>query len=366
MTKVERKTVGAIIKQVGDEGTFEAVIATFGEIDKDGDIVEHGAFGDLPVSVLPAHDRMHVPLGKTKVEERGELAVAVGRFNMEIESARNWHSALKFDLENLSPPVQEWSWLFRPMKDRQDTVDGVSVRRLIKFDLQEVSPVLRGSSVGTETLFAKSEKVATPRHRSATSDAVWDGAANERRLPSPVPVASARKAYAWIDESRVEDGVIPKSAGRFNHHFIGASGSVGAASTRACTTGIAVLNGARGGTTVPRADRKKLHAHLAGHLLDADIEPPELRKEGVEPGVRLVDQIQLATWDAEAVLARIADATGDRQLGREAKAAALEMAKQHGELMAQLRAMAEGMLPEEASVRAAAKFLLSEAARHLS
>ena len=154
--KMEYKTVEATIKQAGDEGSFEAVIATFGVIDRDGDIVEHGAFGDAPAMVLPAHDHGHVPLGKAHVEERGELAVAVGQFNMDIEAARNWHSALKFDLEH-PPAVQEWSWGFNPIRAPMDTIDEVSVRRLQELDMREFSPVLRGASIGTGTISAKQE-----------------------------------------------------------------------------------------------------------------------------------------------------------------------------------------------------------------
>ncbi len=155
--KTERKTVGAAIKAAGDDGSFEAVIATFGVVDKDGDVVEPGAFGSHPVPVLPAHDPQHVPLGKTIIEERGDLAVAVGQFNLEIEAARDWHSSIKFDLANMTPAVQEWSWGFRPIKAAPGQVDGIQVRRLVEIDQREVSPVLRGASVGTATLSAKAD-----------------------------------------------------------------------------------------------------------------------------------------------------------------------------------------------------------------
>ena len=175
--KIEHKTIGAVIKQVGDAGKFEAVIATFGVIDSDDDIIESGAFGDATVSVLPAHDSGHVPLGKTKIEERGNLAIAVGQFNMEIEAARDWHSALKFDLAN-PPAVQEWSWSFSPVKVSFEEIDGHQIRRLIEVDTREVSPVLRGASVGTATLSMKSEAI----HKSETSGALWDSPTQERRL----------------------------------------------------------------------------------------------------------------------------------------------------------------------------------------
>lgn len=114
-------------------------------------------------------------------------------------------------------------------------------------------------------------------HDTATSEASWDGPANEQRLPSPMSVETARNAYAWIDENRIEDGEIVKNAARFIHHEVNADGTPGAANLIACSTGIGVLNGARGGTTIPAADRQGVWEHLAAHLRDADREPPLLQ-----------------------------------------------------------------------------------------
>lgn len=150
------KTIDAGIKQAGEDGSFEAVIATLGVVDRDGDIVEPGAFGDATVHVLPAHDSGSVPLGKAQIVERGNLAIAVGQFNMEIPKAQHWSSSLRFDLKN-PPSIQEWSWGFRIEEASSDTIDGEPVRHLIDVDTFEVSPVLRGASVGTRTLSAKSD-----------------------------------------------------------------------------------------------------------------------------------------------------------------------------------------------------------------
>ena len=155
------KTIDAGIKQAAEDGSFEAVIATLGVVDRDGDIVEPGAFGDATVQVLPAHDSGSVPLGKAQIVERGNLAIAVGQFNMEIEKARDWSSSLRFDLKS-PPAIQEWSWGFVIEEAASDTVDGEPIRRLIDVDTFEVSPVLRGSSVGTRTLSAKSEGEPPP------------------------------------------------------------------------------------------------------------------------------------------------------------------------------------------------------------
>lgn len=117
---------------------------------------------------------------------------------------------------------------------------------------------------------------AVAPHETATSEASWDGPANEARLPSPLTEAQARAAYAWIDTERLEDGELPKDACRFIHHEVSADGSVGAANLQACSSGIGVLNGGRGGTTIPDADVQGVYDHLAAHLRDADREAPPL------------------------------------------------------------------------------------------
>lgn len=117
-------------------------------------------------------------------------------------------------------------------------------------------------------------------HDTPTSDGEWDGPANEARLPSPISVAQAREAYAWIDTEREEDGQLPKDACRFIHHEVSADGSPGSANLTACSTGIGILNGGRGGTTIPDGDVQGVYDHLAAHLRDAGREPPPLQMSG--------------------------------------------------------------------------------------
>ena len=112
-------------------------------------------------------------------------------------------------------------------------------------------------------------------HHTETSEAAWDGPANKARLRLDENEAYYRSAYAWQDPDGDER---TKAAYKFIHHFISDDGTVGAASTVACSAGIAVLNGARGGTTIPAGDVSGVYSHLAAHLRDADLEPPELTR----------------------------------------------------------------------------------------
>lgn len=152
--EIVRKTFRGEIKQLGDDGSFEAVIATLNVVDSDGDIILPGAFQNATVSVLPAHDSRSVMLGKAKMEDRDDKAIAVGKYNLDIPTAKDWHSALKFDLKT-PPAIQEWSFAFRIVESSMETRDGEDIRILEKLDVMEVSPVLRGAGVGTITLTAK-------------------------------------------------------------------------------------------------------------------------------------------------------------------------------------------------------------------
>ena len=148
------------VKAVDDEGSFEAVIATLGVVDHDGDLTVPGAFKRQSVSILPAHDRRSASLGKAEIFEKGDKAIARGKFNLEIQAAREMHATLKFDLAN-GDPVQEWSYGFQIKESEEETRDGDTIRILKSLDVFEVSPVLRGAGMGTGTISAKDREKIT-------------------------------------------------------------------------------------------------------------------------------------------------------------------------------------------------------------
>lgn len=352
----ESKLLPVDHKQVDDAGTFSAIVATLGVVDHDGDIVESGAMlGSNPVPIVPSHQHGHVPLGKVNLEEQGDKVLASGRFNLDVAPARDWFSAIRFDLEN-APPKMEYSWAFHIKSERREDRDGKSVRILEKVDLIEVSPVLQGASIGTRTVVAKS---AIKSHETETSEAPWDGPANERRLKSPLPGEKARAAYAWIRPGSGE-----KSAGdaQFLHHFVDADGEPGPASTRACIAGIAALKGARGGSAIPEADRRGVYEHLVSHLEDAGIEPPKLE----ESGLTVEDQVKLALWDGQSAILRIREISDARQkrgqdLSDSLKAMGLELAATLEELSSQTKAIAAHCSPDDPVSRAVSLYAAQRA-----
>ncbi|MBO0745950.1 MAG: hypothetical protein J2P43_13090 [Candidatus Dormibacteraeota bacterium] len=109
-------------------------------------------------------------------------------------------------------------------------------------------------------------------HSTKTSEAAWNGNANETRL-GDAGAATMRRAFAWVDPEGDPDN---KGSYKFIHHEVTKDGKVGPANMRACISGIGVLNGGRRGARIPSRDRKRIYDHLAKHLRDADHEPPAL------------------------------------------------------------------------------------------
>jgi 2'-5' RNA ligase len=115
-------------------------------------------------------------------------------------------------------------------------------------------------------------------HDTPTTDAPWDGPAAEKNVRSGEGRSYFDNIYAYYDDGKDES---VKASYRFIHHEVDAEGAPGAANLRACSTGIGVLNGGRGGTTIPADAREGVYRHLASHLRDADKEAPELM--GADP-----------------------------------------------------------------------------------
>jgi len=115
-------------------------------------------------------------------------------------------------------------------------------------------------------------------HHTDTVDKPWDGPAAKANLKNDGTEAYYRSAFAWQDP---DGDPTKKSSYKFIHHEVSAGGEVGPANLRACSAGIAVLNGGRGGADIPDADRKGVWSHLGGHLRDAGRDVPELASMGV-------------------------------------------------------------------------------------
>ena len=117
------------------------------------------------------------------------------------------------------------------------------------------------------------QAMACPSHDTATSGGTWDAGAQEKRMPSPMPVEMARKMYGWYDAAAVEDGMMPKTAGKLPHHEMGDNGP-GPANLAAVRNALARLPQ----SDIPEADRAAVERHLRSHLSaqpEAHAGPPD-------------------------------------------------------------------------------------------
>lgn len=110
-------------------------------------------------------------------------------------------------------------------------------------------------------------------HGTDTSTKAWNGSRMETKLGDS-PGRVLRQAYAWVDPDGDPD---VKGSYKFIHHEVGSGREVGPANVKACTSGIGILNGARGGADIPSAHRKGVYNHLARHLRDAGEDPADLK-----------------------------------------------------------------------------------------
>jgi HK97 family phage prohead protease len=270
--EVEIKNVDA------EQGVVEAFVNTMGVKDKDGDIIEPTAFDksiatNLPIPVLSGHDQ-HQIVGKVIEAEPVQTGENVYRLfatmqmNMDTQAGREAFSNIKGEF------VREWSVGFNLPEGGmvQENRGRDSTRRISELDWVETSAVVRGASPETATISAKQEKAnrAISSHSTETTSGQWSGSVSRAGITNGAE--GLRAAYAWVNPQGDPNA---KGSYKFIHHHV-ENGTVGAANIRACSGAIGVLNGGRGGTSIPKGDREKVYKHLAKHIKDAGKEPPEL------------------------------------------------------------------------------------------
>lgn len=279
-------------------GTATIKIASFGEMDKDGDVTQPGFFGTQHVQFVPTHNWDHVWLGKGRVYEKSDGAYCDVKFNMDIQAARDWYSAIKFDYEN-PPSLAQYSYGYNvlPGGSKSGQHQGRQVRFLQPRDdgspgveVFEVGSVMQGAGTDTRTVsvkgrnsmrinrasgattstVARAVKGAIPSHETKTASRPWDNAKTVKALPDDSLPSELRTVFAWVDPDGDPEEL---TSYKMAHHH----GLSGPANVRACLIGIAQLND--GTADVPTSDRKSVYDHLASHLKDADHEPPALRTD---------------------------------------------------------------------------------------
>lgn len=166
-TKMATKAQAVALKSApDDEGSFEALVAVFNNIDSYGDVILKGAFADTltewkdsgyPVPVVWSHDKddpfSHIGV-VTEAKETDTGLVVKAQLDMENPKAAQVHRLLK------GGRVKEFSFAFSyDMEDVSPAKrDGAEVRELKKLKLYEVGPTMVGANPSTQLIGVKSLK----------------------------------------------------------------------------------------------------------------------------------------------------------------------------------------------------------------
>ena len=225
-TKATKAFDGFEIKDA-DKGEVEAIIATLGVIDRDGDILRKGSIPDGAKVQMSAwgHDAVfgNRPIGKGVISIDGDKAVFKGRVFLNTAEGRETFEVLKEMGRD-----QEWSWGFRVTGSEvpsEDERKKGAFRILTKTDPFEVSPVIIGAGVGTRTLGVKSadaqadgasDPVDPELEAKAKADAEAKAKADEEMLTkiAAAAVASeiARRDAEAVEQKRIADEMAAKAA----------------------------------------------------------------------------------------------------------------------------------------------------------
>jgi HK97 family phage prohead protease len=268
---IERKVLALTDAAVSDAGQLTGYGAAFGNRDDGGDVVEQGFFADVLGDFLRegfiswGHDWATPVAMPMEAREDPKGLYLSAAFHSDAQSQRYRTIAA----ERLAAGKTMGLSIGYEVAEAEDLPDA---RHLMKASrLFEVGMVM--VPMNRQATISEVKSAVRP-HQTDTSEAPWDSGAAEANLSNDAGAATYRQAYAWNDPEGDPD---TKAAWKFIHHFVSADGNVGAASLTAVVTGIGVLNGGRGGTTIPDADRRGVWSHLAQHISDAGNEPPELK-----------------------------------------------------------------------------------------
>ncbi|HVQ60386.1 MAG TPA: HK97 family phage prohead protease [Solirubrobacterales bacterium] len=154
------------LKALGDsepDGTFEAIVAVFGNVDRYGDRVESGAFAESLKKGFPpivwSHDWLEPPIGvSVEAKEVTEGLYIKGRlFIEENDLARKTYAAMKNVGGDGQPPLKEFSFSYDIVNGGWVVEDEEEIFSLKELAVIEVGPCLKGVNEETRLIGVKSE-----------------------------------------------------------------------------------------------------------------------------------------------------------------------------------------------------------------
>jgi Caudovirus prohead serine protease len=313
----------------GEEaGTFEAVVAVFDKVDRHREVFDHGFFTESLKAGLPAvvwsHAWMTPPIGIThEAAETDEGLRAKGRFFVRDEEqcplAKHVYTAMSVKGGDGRPSLREWSVGANVSKESyEDHPDLGRIVHLEEGEAVEYGPCLKGINADTRTVALKADikqaltsgslpipellevlqelqyertdlKAALPVSNLdfAAREKPFDSAAARRRIKAwaesdgEINFTNYAKAFLWVDDG---DGAKTNVTA---YRFVVADVVDGELKyvPKAIFAAAAVMQGARGGTTVGNAGEvaikkslDQLYGRMRSEFDDDSIVAPWKRK----------------------------------------------------------------------------------------
>jgi phage head maturation protease len=161
---MDSKKMSSVQIKNADEGRVEAVFSTFGVIDHDGDMTEPSAFEHGSKVLISAYNHKSwegaLPAGKGTIEVTASGARLKGQFFMNTQHGRDTFETVK---ALAADGLGDWSYGFEVKESDREDHEGKSVRVLKKLKVFEVSPVIKGAGIGTQTLAVKADPKKKPK-----------------------------------------------------------------------------------------------------------------------------------------------------------------------------------------------------------
>src|SRR3990167_2909099 len=136
----ETKALTGVAIKDADKGLVEAVFATLGVVDLDGDVTVAGAFEDGAAVRISSFGHAswggELPVGRGTIRAGAKEAVLDGRFFLDTSGGRDTFTTVR-EMGDL----QEWSYGFDIIASQAGQFEDLDVRFLQKLLVHEVSPV---------------------------------------------------------------------------------------------------------------------------------------------------------------------------------------------------------------------------------
>lgn len=151
------KTFRDVQVKDASQGIVTAVFSTFDVVDRDGDVVRKGALEDGTKVVISAYNHTSwkgkLPVGTGTITVEDDRALVEAKFFMKTSHGADTFETVKGLAEE---GLGEWSYSLEDVVATKGTWDGQPARIITKIGAREVSPTLRGASLDTQTIEAKS------------------------------------------------------------------------------------------------------------------------------------------------------------------------------------------------------------------